>query len=152
VPAVLASLKAQNKALHVTTEKLVNTNTELMDRLNKQTEQLKALRDASSKAQSAQAPGKEGPRQQTPGTLTGAAAGYLSLHVSLSLCSLARGVSHTPACSRRTYVNPKFEPVKPPWLHGQCLRMMQIYLLPGLLRSVMIGSCAHTATKFPDAE
>ena len=111
MPAVLASLKAQNNALHVTTEKLVSTNSELMDRLNRQTEQLKALRDASSKAQGAQAPKKEGPRQQTPGTLIGASIGYDSLHVSLSLCSPARGVSQMPACSSCTCVIPLFEPI-----------------------------------------
>ena len=66
---MLASLKAQNNALHVTTEKLVSTNSELMDRLNRQSEQVKALQDALGKAQAAQALGKERSQQQEHGKL-----------------------------------------------------------------------------------
>ena len=72
--AVLASLKAQNKALHVTTEKLVSTNSELMERLNRQSEQVAALQNALAKAQAAQAPRQEAPQQREPGKLSGTAS------------------------------------------------------------------------------
>ena len=69
--AVLSSLKAQNNALHVTTEKLVNTNSELMERLNRQSGQVKALQDALGKAQAAKAPQEEEPTQQKSGWMAG---------------------------------------------------------------------------------
>ena len=76
---MLSSLKAQNNALHVTTEKLVSTNSELMERLNRQSEQVAALQNALAKAPTAQAPRqKEAPQQQTPGKL--AETAYARLH------------------------------------------------------------------------
>ncbi len=69
---MLSSLKAQNNALHVTTEKLVSSNSELMERLNRQSEQVAALQNALAKAPAAQAPRQqEAPRQQTAGELAG---------------------------------------------------------------------------------
>ena len=67
--AVLSNLKAQNKALHVTTEKLVSTNSELMERLNRQSEQVAALQNKLAKAPAAEAPRQEAPQPQPPGTL-----------------------------------------------------------------------------------
>lgn len=71
--AVLASLKAQNNTLHVTTERLVDTNSELMERLNRQSAQVAALQSALLSAQSAQATAREAP-EQIPGMLTAAGA------------------------------------------------------------------------------
>ena len=68
-PAVLSSLKAQNNALHVTTEKLVSTNSELMERLNRQSEQVRALQDALAKAQAAEVPEKAALHQHEQGAL-----------------------------------------------------------------------------------
>ena len=67
--AVLANLKAQNSALHVTTERLVDTNTEIMARLNKQSDHVTALQEALANAQASQLPQKE-MQQETPGMLT----------------------------------------------------------------------------------
>ena len=83
MPAVLSSLKAQNNALHVTTEKLVTTNSELMERLNRQSEQVQALQDALAMAQAAQVPRKAEPNQQTPGRLAESA-----LLIALICCLL----------------------------------------------------------------
>ena len=66
--AVLASLKAQNSALHVTTERLVDTNSEIMARLNKQSDHIIALQEALTNAQASKPP--QDMQQQTPGTLT----------------------------------------------------------------------------------
>ena len=63
---MLASLKAQNNTLHVTTEKLVSSNSELMERVNKQSEQVAALKDALSRAQTTESPGTGAP-QLSPG-------------------------------------------------------------------------------------
>ena len=65
VPAVLSSLKAQNNALHVTTE------------------QVQALQDALAMAQAAQVPRKAEPNQQTPGRLAESA-----LLIALICCLL----------------------------------------------------------------
>ena len=63
--AVLANLKAQNSALHVTTERLVDTNSEIMARLNKQSEHVIALQEALAAAQASQPP--RDMQQKTPG-------------------------------------------------------------------------------------
>ena len=65
--AVLANLKAQNSALHVTTERLVDTNSEIMARLNKQSDHVIALQEALADAQASQPP--QDMQQQTPGML-----------------------------------------------------------------------------------
>lgn len=82
LPAVLASLKAQNNALHVTTEKLVSTNSELMERVNKQSEQVAALQDALSRAQTAQSLGTGAP-QPSPGVRSPFAKHLLECPASL---------------------------------------------------------------------
>ena len=67
--AVLTNLKAQNSVLHVTTERLVDTNSEIMARLNKQSDQVTALQEALANAQASQPPQKD-MQQQDPSTLT----------------------------------------------------------------------------------
>lgn len=65
---MLANLKAQNSVLHVTTERLVDTNSEIMARLNRQSDQVIALQEALAKTQASQPP--QDMPQQTPGMLT----------------------------------------------------------------------------------
>ena len=65
---MLANLKAQNSVLHVTTERLVDTNSEIMARLNRQSDHVTALQEALANAQASQPP--QDMPQQTPGALT----------------------------------------------------------------------------------
>ena len=95
---MLASLKAQNNALHVTTEKLVSTNSELMERVNKQSEQVAALEDALSRAQTTQFHGTGAP-QPSPGVRS-----PFGKHLLECLASLQSAVPGTAALPWYPYI------------------------------------------------